>query len=47
MVQTSWIESVKMFLGEFEHKIDEKGRVPVPPKFRIELKKDGLVLTQG
>ena len=36
-----------MFLGEFEYKIDEKGRVPVPPKFRIELKKDGLVLTQG
>lgn len=36
-----------MFLGEFEYKIDEKGRVPIPPKFRIELKKDGLVLTQG
>jgi len=35
-----------MFLGEFEYKVDEKGRVPIPPKFRRELK-DGLVLTPG
>ena len=35
-----------MFLGEFEYKIDEKGRVPVPPKFRRELK-EGVVLTPG
>jgi MraZ protein len=35
-----------MFLGEFEYRIDEKGRVPLPPKFRRELQ-DGLVLTQG
>ena len=35
-----------MFLGEFEYKIDEKGRVPVPPKFRRELK-EGVVLTAG
>ena len=27
-----------MFFGEFEYKIDEKGRVPIPPKFRGELK---------
>jgi len=33
-----------MFLGEFEYKLDEKGRVPVPPKFRRELK-DGVVLS--
>ena len=35
-----------MFFGEFEYKIDDKGRVPVPPRFRRELK-DGIVLTPG
>jgi MraZ protein len=35
-----------MFYGEFDYKIDDKGRVPVPPKFR-NLLKDGLVLTVG
>jgi len=35
-----------MFFGEFEYKIDEKGRVPFPPRFRRELK-DGVVLTPG
>ena len=35
-----------MFFGEFEYKIDEKGRVPIPPKFRQELKA-GVILTQG
>jgi len=35
-----------MFFGEFEYKIDEKGRVPIPPKFRQELK-GGVVLTLG
>jgi MraZ protein len=35
-----------MFLGEFEYKIDEKGRVPIPPKFRKDLK-DGIVLAAG
>jgi len=35
-----------MFLGEFEYKIDEKGRVPIPPKFRRELK-EGVVLMPG
>jgi len=36
----------EMFFGEFEYRIDEKGRIPVPPKFRNELK-DGVVLTPG
>lgn len=36
----------QMFLGEFEYKVDEKGRVPVPPKYRTELKA-GVVLTAG
>jgi len=35
-----------MFFGEFEYKLDEKGRVPFPPRFRNELK-DGVVLTPG
>lgn len=35
-----------MFFGEFEYKIDQKGRVPIPPKFRRELK-DGMILTPG
>ncbi|MBI4303560.1 MAG: division/cell wall cluster transcriptional repressor MraZ [Chloroflexi bacterium] len=35
-----------MFFGEFEYRIDEKGRVPLPPKFRKELA-NGVVLTPG
>jgi MraZ protein len=35
-----------MFYGEFDYKIDDKGRVPIPPRFRNALK-DGLVLTPG
>ena len=35
-----------MFFGEYEYKIDEKGRVPLPPRFRAHLK-DGVVLTPG
>ncbi|MFC1955625.1 division/cell wall cluster transcriptional repressor MraZ [Chloroflexota bacterium] len=35
-----------MFFGEFDYKIDEKSRVPVPPKFRSALK-DGVVLAPG
>ena len=37
-----------MFTGEFEYRLDDKGRVPIPPKFRTEeLKKEGLVLCPG
>jgi MraZ protein len=35
-----------MFLGEFQHLIDSKGRVILPAKFRDELA-DGLVVTKG
>ena len=35
-----------MFFGEFEYRLDEKGRVPFPPRFRSALR-DGVVLTQG
>ena len=35
-----------MFFGESDYKLDEKGRLPVPPRFRLPLK-DGLVLLPG
>ncbi len=35
-----------MFFGEFGYRMDEKGRIPLPPRFRNQLK-DGLVLMPG
>ena len=35
-----------MFLGEFSHAIDDKGRLTLPAKFRAELG-DGVVVTRG
>lgn len=35
-----------MFLGEFEHTIDDKGRLTIPAKFRDELE-GGLIITRG
>ena len=35
-----------MFFGEYEYKIDEKGRVPVPPRFRREFR-EGIWLAPG
>ncbi len=32
-----------MFLGEFHHNIDEKGRIVLPSKFRMELKEKFIV----
>jgi len=32
-----------MFLGEFEYRIDEKGRLPLPPRFRSFFK-DGVII---
>ncbi|MCA9941260.1 MAG: division/cell wall cluster transcriptional repressor MraZ [Anaerolineales bacterium] len=36
----------QMFLGEFVHTIDDKGRLTIPAKFRGELAA-GLVITRG
>ncbi len=35
-----------MFLGEYQHSVDEKGRLVMPSKFRPRLA-DGLVVTKG
>src|SRR5438477_11270767 len=35
-----------MFLGEFEHSVDERGRIAIPAKFRASLS-DGMVLSRG
>ena len=34
-----------MFLGEYEYKIDAKGRVPIPPRFRSRFG-EGIVLAR-
>jgi len=34
-----------MFFGEHSYKVDEKGRVPLPPKFRREMK-DAVILAR-
>ncbi len=35
-----------MFLGEFEHSVDDRGRIAIPAKFRPSLT-DGMVITKG
>jgi MraZ protein len=35
-----------LFLGEYEHSVDAKGRVAIPAKFRLQVE-TGLVVTRG
>lgn len=35
-----------MFLGEFEHSVDDKGRLAIPARFRSDLD-EGLYITRG
>ncbi|MFO7166470.1 MAG: division/cell wall cluster transcriptional repressor MraZ [Chloroflexota bacterium] len=35
-----------MFLGEYEHTVDEKGRLAIPSRFRDELG-EGVIITRG
>lgn len=35
-----------MFFGGYQYKVDEKGRLPLPPKFRRQMR-DGVILTKG
>lgn len=35
-----------MFLGEYEHNLDDKGRLAIPSRFREELG-EGVVITRG
>jgi MraZ protein len=35
-----------MFLGTYEYRVDDKGRISLPPRFRDDLR-HGMVMTQG
>jgi MraZ protein len=37
---------VTMFLGEYDHNLDDKGRLAIPARFRDALE-DGLIITRG
>jgi MraZ protein len=48
LARRSWLkeEIELMFLGEFNHAIDDKGRLTIPAKYRYELE-SGAVVTRG
>lgn len=41
-----WITSKNMFIGEFQHSIDGKGRLAIPAKFRVKIS-GGAIITRG
>ena len=38
---------MKLFLGEYNHTLDERGRITLPRKIRFELGERQMVLTRG
>ena len=38
---------MKLFLGEYEHALDDRGRITLPRKIRQELDERDVVLTRG
>jgi len=38
---------MKLFLGEFDHGLDDRGRITLPRKMRFELEDDEAVLARG
>jgi MraZ protein len=44
---SQWVKALEqMFLGEFNHTVDDKARVTIPARFRPHLAK-GIVITRG
>jgi MraZ protein len=42
-----WSTDHTLFLGEYTHKVDGKGRVALPAKFRSVLQEEGAIVTKG
>ncbi len=47
VAQGVWSTTHTLFLGEYTHKMDRKGRLALPAKFRAKLQNEGAVVTRG